>query len=234
MAAALGLAAGGGPAAADDRPPAGAGIFGSFEFRTAPLRPIGKWTRVVAAMRDERAAFIRCAADESRCTTPALRSWRMLAVAVAGRNDRYRLDAVNRFFNQWRHVDDREAHGVREHWSSPSEFMAASGDCEDYAIAKLFALRLLGFEEGDLRIVTVTDRTRGAEHAVLAVYLADDILVLDNVTDRIVSHRALRHYVPRYSLSETASWAHIPRRGRRRGAAPSGSPSGTLGSIHQD
>ena len=87
--------------------------------------------------------------------------------------------------------------------------MSRSGDCEDYAIAKYFALRALGFDRDALRIVVLKDRIRGIGHAVLAVYLADDILILDNLSDRIFSHLKYKHYVPQYSMNETARWAHV-------------------------
>ena len=48
--------------------------------------------------------------------------------------------------------------------------MRMSGDCEDYAIAKFFALRQLGFGAEQMRIVILWDEIRGIGHAVLAVY----------------------------------------------------------------
>ena len=184
-----------------------------MEFRTAPLKPARAWRRVVSEMATQRAGFVRCQTAPRACSTPVLKSWRRLVEAVEGRDAWERLKIVNRFFNRWRHRDDIANNGAAEHWASPAEFMANSGDCEDYAVAKLFALRLLGFASRDLRIVVVTDTTRGAGHAVLSVRLGGDILVLDNLGDRVLSHRAFAHYIPRYSLSETASWAHIPARG---------------------
>jgi predicted transglutaminase-like cysteine proteinase len=187
----------------------GAGIFRSFEIRAAPLRVNRNWVRVRAAMDAERAAFKSCMADAAACATPVLKSWRQLVVSVAGLDRRGTLVTVNRFFNSWRYRDDGALRGAVDHWASPSEFMSASGDCEDYAIAKYFALGLFGFEVAELRLVAVADRIRGGQHAVLAVYRGDDILILDNVTDRILSHRALAHYVPLRSWSGNASWAHI-------------------------
>ncbi len=195
-------------------PPAiGGAIFRSFEIRTAPLEGDRKWARVQAAMATERAGFKGCMADRSACATPVLRTWRELVDEAADLNGRALLAAGNRFFNTWRHRDDAEYRGVADHWASPSEFMAGSGDCEDYAIAKYFALELLGLDSARLRIVAVTDRLRGGQHAVLAVYTGGDILILDNTTGRILSHRALPHYAPRRSWSGDAAWAHISAAG---------------------
>ncbi len=187
----------------------GAGIFRSFEIRAAPLRVNRNWTRVRAAMDAERAAFAGCMADAAACATPVLKSWRQLVNSVAGLDRRATLATVNRFFNGWRYRDDGGSRGGGDYWASPSEFMSASGDCEDYAIAKYFALGLFGFDVAELRLVAVADRIKGGQHAVLAVYDGDDILILDNVTDRILSHRALAHYVALRSWSGNTSWAHI-------------------------
>lgn len=199
----------------------GAGIFRSFEIRVAPLTPDRKWDRARAAMAAERPAFAACMKDAAACATPALKSWRELVVAAAGQSRPALLGIVNRFFNGWRYRDDIAFRGVADHWASPAEFMAGSGDCEDYVIAKYFALDLLGFDTARLRLVAVSDRQRGGQHAVLAAYTGGDILILDNVTDRILSHRALPHYVPLRSWNGAGIWAHIQasrlKRAEKRG-----------------
>ena len=88
--------------------------------------------------------------------------------------------------------------------------MQNSGDCEDYAIFKYVSLRLVGFKPDDLRIVVLNDTLRGLAHAVLAVYLADGVYILDNVTNAVLPQDRISQYVPYYSLNETARWAHVP------------------------
>ena len=120
------------------------------------------------------------------------------------------LRTVNTFFNKWPYRLDEDIYGVSDWWATPQEFLKNSGDCEDYAISKYFALRELGFPPEDLRIVILKDRIRNIGHAVLAVYADNEVHVLDNVTDMIFPHTKYRHYVPQYSLNERARWAHIP------------------------
>ena len=84
-----------------------------------------------------------------------------------------------------------------------------SGDCEDYAIAKFFALRHLGFDNDSMRVVILWDQIRNIGHAVLAVYDGPQILILDNLNRMIVSHARYRHYIPQYSMNETTRWAHV-------------------------
>jgi predicted transglutaminase-like cysteine proteinase len=87
--------------------------------------------------------------------------------------------------------------------------MNRSGDCEDYSIAKYFALRKLGFAKEELRVVILLDKIRGIGHAVLALYAKDEILILDSLSNLILPHSRYKHYVPQYSMNETTRWAHI-------------------------
>ncbi|MCH9013371.1 MAG: transglutaminase-like cysteine peptidase [Proteobacteria bacterium] len=187
----------------------GAGLFGSLEFKSNSLKALPQWRRVLASFPVERAAFDRCLADPAACTSPTQKNWRRMVRSAAKLAPRERLTAVNDFFNRWPYRQDAELYGRSEYWATPREFMSRSGDCEDYAIAKYFALRTLGFGREALRIVVLKDRIRGIGHAVLAVYLADDTLILDNLSSLIVSHSRYKHYVPQVSMNETTRWAHV-------------------------
>ena len=92
--------------------------------------------------------------------------------------------------------------------------MRRSGDCEDYSIAKFYALRQLGFSDEELRIVVLKDAIRGVGHAVLAVYTDDDIRILDSLSDMVLTHTVYRHYQPLSSVSEVARWMHAKPSGR--------------------
>jgi hypothetical protein len=74
-------------------------------------------------------------------------------------------------------------YGVVDLWATPlMTFASNAGDCEDYAIAKYFALREIGIAEQDLRLVVVHDRRTREDHAVAAVRYHGRWLVLDNRT----------------------------------------------------
>ncbi len=190
-------------------PAAAAGLFGSLELKSNSLKALPQWRRVLSSFPAERAAFSRCIADSTSCTTAALTNWRRIVQLAAGLGLRQKLGAVNSYFNRWPYRQDRELYGLSEHWATPQEFMSRAGDCEDYAIAKYFALREAGLGPDGLRIVILRDEIRNVSHAVLAVYLVDDIVILDNRSDQIFSHSRYRHYVPQYSMNETARWAHV-------------------------
>ncbi len=139
----------------------------------------------------------------------ALPQWRRVLAATRGHERAHALRQVNRYFNRWPYKEDSEVYGMREYWASPMEFLRRSGDCEDFAIAKFFALRQLGLANEEMRVIIVWDRIRAIGHAVLAVYEKHDILILDSLTDRILSHWKYKQYVPQYSMNETTRWAHV-------------------------
>lgn len=191
----------------------GEGLFGSVEIRSDSLAGLPQWTRVLERMRIEGPDFERCAADPAACTTPVLESWRAVIVGARALPRGETIKFVNDFFNRWPYKQDRAVYGSREYWASPREFITRSGDCEDYAIAKYFALRQLGFDKEDLRVVILVDEIRGIGHAVLAVRTAaafpKDRLVLDSLSNLLLPHDRYKHYVPQYSMNETTRWAHI-------------------------
>jgi predicted transglutaminase-like cysteine proteinase len=116
---------------------------------------------------------------------------------------------VNSFFNQWPYKFDRPLWGVEDYWATPCEFMIRSGDCEDYAIAKYYALRELGVPASQMRIAAIRNAMTGNGHAVLVLYVNDDAYVLDNVTNTILSHKRLGHYRPLYTVNEEYMWRHV-------------------------
>jgi predicted transglutaminase-like cysteine proteinase len=82
-----------------------------------------------------------------------------------------------------RSVSDMQQYRVADRWAMPT---ALGGDCEDYAIYKKHALIAVGFPPEQLLIATVLDRKRQS-HAVLVLRTGTQDLILDNLTNRIVS-----------------------------------------------
>lgn len=187
----------------------GTALFGSLEFRSDSLQGLPQWNRVIGAMRTAGPAFDRCAGDAAACNTSVLKRWRNIVVSAKALSHGERAKAVNQFFNGWPYKLDMEVWGVREYWATPKEFMTRSGDCEDYAIAKYYALRHVGYGKDEVRIVALRDRIRGLGHAVLAVYAGGDVLILDNLSPIVASHTRYKHYLPQVSMNETTRWAHV-------------------------
>jgi predicted transglutaminase-like cysteine proteinase len=187
----------------------GSRLFGSLEFRSPSLSALPQWRRILEKMQSDRDMLARCTADAKDCRPASARAWREAIAQARGLGRRQQIDIVNRYFNKWPYKLDSELYGVREYWATPVEFMSRSGDCEDFAIAKFFALRQLGFGNEEMRVVALLDQIRGIGHAVLVIFLEGDILVLDNLNEYVLSHNLYAHYRPHFSVNETHRWAHV-------------------------
>lgn len=124
-----------------------------------------------------------------------------------------------------------------DHWATAGETLRrGAGDCEDYAIAKMHALRALGVPAGDLYMTIGHDAAAGIAHAVLLVRSGGRLFVLDNRSDRLVPQEAYRDFYPIISFSAAGrSWLHGYPRGRtpdyvRRMSASFADGSHALGS----
>lgn len=114
---------------------------------------------------------------------------------------------VNSWVNrQLRFADDRQGH---DSWASASQSLRrGAGDCEDYAIAKMQLLEAAGFDRRALFLVIARDLVRQADHAVLAVRVGDDLMILDNMTDRILPSSSVSDYRPIMSFNAYGRWTH--------------------------
>jgi len=182
-------------------------LFQSAAFR-GNFNALPKWKRVLAKAQEQIRTLNACGSG-ANCP-PGATSWQRVMKQAKGQNPMAQLKLVTAFFNKWPYRLDQDAYGASDWWATPQEFLKISGDCEDYAIIKYFALRELGFAQDDLRIVVVKDRIRGIGHAVLTVFLQGDAFVLDSNSDAIFPHGKYKHYIPQYSLNEQYRWSHIP------------------------
>ena len=182
-------------------------LFGTVEFRAESLAALPQWQRVLERIEEERPFYRACAAAD--CPSRGVMAWQALKRSQQGGRPRDQLRAVNRFVNNWEYKDDAHNYGRRDHWASPLEFLRRSGDCEDYAITKYVTLRHLGYGPERLRLVVVHDVLRDVAHAVLAVYLDDEVYILDNLTSAVLPQDRITQYVPYYSVNEQARWAHV-------------------------
>jgi predicted transglutaminase-like cysteine proteinase len=106
------------------------------------------------------------------------------------------LGEINRAINlRIKPVSDLAQYGVADFWSAPlATLSTAAGDCEDYAILKYVALREIGIEPDDLQLVIVHDIKRDTAHAVVAVRLDEEWLILDNRTLVLVNTQESQYY----------------------------------------
>ncbi|CCE25345.1 MULTISPECIES: transglutaminase-like cysteine peptidase [Methylotuvimicrobium] len=123
---------------------------------------------------------------------------------------REKLKKVNDFFNQKiDFVDDILLWGVEDYWATPVEFLAqGAGDCEDYAIAKYFTLKILGVPDDKLRITYVKAVELGQAHMVLTYFETPRSvpLVLDNLIPQIKPATERGDLIPVYSFNGSGLW----------------------------
>lgn len=166
----------------------------------SPLQ--AKWRDVARAIDAEATVIADCDRDRSHCASqPALR-FLDIVKAAAGREGLARLGEINRAINlAVRPASDLAQYGVEDHWSSPLATLAAgAGDCEDYAIAKLVALRAVGIAADDLRLVIIRETATGEDHAVVTVKTDGRWRVLDNRTLVMIDDSELTKYRPLFAF----------------------------------
>lgn len=132
---------------------------------------------------------------------------------AAGRigDEAARVERINQIMNRARYVTDPVQWQSEDYWATPVEFTSvAAGDCEDYALAKYFALRELGMPADKLRITYVRLLRQGRleNHMVLAYYprAGDEPWVLDNLEKRLLPARDRPDLTPVYSFNDDRVW----------------------------
>lgn len=168
-------------------------VFGTVALRVSRTALDGKWR------------------SASRATLTG-RGGPWAAVVAQNRNlpRATQIRNVNAWVNQRiSYVEDVRQYGAADHWSSAVQSLTRGrGDCEDYAIAKMQILRALGVAADSMFLVIARDLVRRADHAILAVAVDGDLVVLDNETDRILSSADARDYRPILSFNTSGSWTH--------------------------
>jgi predicted transglutaminase-like cysteine proteinase len=216
---ALVLAVTAGPATARPYPPILGRVFGAVSIGLkSPLEPIPLWSKMLSRWQDGASCK---AGPIGVCTTLG---WKEALQRGQGLHGLELLKAVNDAF------DDKVRHPYRtdaavwgktdptfDYWETPYEFLARSGDCEDYAIAKYMALKALGIPEQDMLILTL--HIKGSVfvgqdgHAVLLVFLGNEGWVLDNRNSQIMRQdSAAVQYTPLKAVN-SRFWAYLSSRG---------------------
>jgi len=139
-----------------------------------------------------------------------LKQWQAFLKSIKSLPVRQQIKQVNKYANEKKYTLDIENYGVVDYWATPKEFLSNNGDCEDYAIIKMLSMKWLGYDTHLMRVVVVQDTNLRIPHAVMAIENNNDILILDNQIEEVISHAAIFHYVPVYSVNENNWWMHVP------------------------
>ncbi len=140
-------------------------------------------------------------------------AWRRLLEESRGLPVDQQLNAVNTFFNRRIVYElDPAVWQQNDYWATPLEFMGrATGDCEDYAIAKYVTLQMLGVADTHLRLIYVrakTGSTTTQAHMVLGFFPqpTDEPLVLDSLISSIRPASQRSDLMPLFSFNGAGLW----------------------------
>jgi predicted transglutaminase-like cysteine proteinase len=179
-----------------------------------------KWSALNRQLDDDRVQLALCDGDRDGCTSEA--ALQLLAIVDTGRarEGRARLGEINRAINlAIRATSDLAEYGEMDVWSSPlATFAHGAGDCEDYAIAKVAALRQAGVPAEDLRIIIMREIFHGEDHAVTAAKLDGHWLMLDNRRMAMVEDASVRNYRPLFVMDETGLRKYVDQPLEARGS----------------
>lgn len=130
-----------------------------------------------------------------------------LIIEIRTLSDLEKLSAVNDFFNTFTYEEDITQWQTQDYWATPEEFLGTQrGDCEDYVIAKYFALRDAGVHEDKLFLTYVRAINLNVAHMVLTYFERPDSipLVLDNYDRRVLPATRRPDLLPVYSFNAKA------------------------------
>jgi predicted transglutaminase-like cysteine proteinase len=186
--------------AADDTE--GAQLFG-METDSIPEGELSdKWRRVEAEITKDFEIIAHCQAGNP-CPPPAQK---LIDLSLEGavRSTRARVGVINRAVDlAISPLSDAKKWGVQDHWSDPFETLqTSSGDCEDYAFVKYAALLAAGLSKDAVKIVVLRNRWPNEEHAVVAVRVDQQWLILDNRTLALVRDTDVVRAIPEFVLDD--------------------------------
>lgn len=120
------------------------------------------------------------------------------------KSEKEKLEAVNQFYNGVKYASDWEVYHQMDYWATPLQFLGKDkGDCEDYVIAKYFALRYLGISSKKMFFTYVRSSKFKAAHMVLTYYKTarSEPLVLDNNNQKIFPASQRKDLTPVYNFN---------------------------------
>lgn len=182
-------------------------LFGYSSRAATGLKNFPKWAMAIERhLKNDSATGLICRGNVFRNCMSG--EWKDYLDSISGDERLQQIRSVHERMNRTTYRLDINNYAQSDYWASPNQFFHLDRDCEDYAIAKYFSLRALGFQEATLRIVVLDDLNLGIPHAVLVVLLDGKFYVLDNQISQVVNERVIRHYRPIYALNESGWWLY--------------------------
>lgn len=126
---------------------------------------------------------------------------------LEGKSDMEKMQEINNFYNDVKYSPDNKVYGVSDYWATPWEFLGKDmGDCEDYVIAKYFALVYLGVDSKKLFFTYVHSSNFKEAHMVLTYFETpkSEPLIMDNNNRRVLPASKRTDLTPIYNFSGTS------------------------------
>lgn len=186
---------------------ANASLFSSPKKVNYDISIFPKWIEVLNKFSIERNGSYTCNhKDDGNCSE---KNWDDFIKNQKNYKNKYDIiNSVNKYINKVKYVSDISLWGKGDYWATPFQFMSKGGDCEDFAIAKFFMLREIGFSNDDLQIVVLYDENKEMMHSILLVNIEGQQYMLDNNKDEIFKSSDIKYYKPIYAINETNWWRY--------------------------
>jgi predicted transglutaminase-like cysteine proteinase len=178
------------------------GLFGSVALPISSLPAGRNWTRVSAT---DFTSQYGAHCNASACSGGVGLMLKKAALMAEAKPTMDALSLINSSVNNL----IRYRADASDKWATPIETAASgTGDCEDYAIAKMWLLRSIGYRADQLQLVVLRDTRTTAFHAVLAVHVGETSYILDNISSRVLPDTMLKNYVPIESFAGNRMFIH--------------------------
>ncbi len=178
------------------------GLFHSVALPISALPATKQWQRVSST---DFTTQYGATCNTAACNTGVSSMLKQAALKAEGKTPYEALSLVNSAVNNL--IRYRPDQG--DVWATPVETATSgAGDCEDYAIAKLWLLRSIGYTPSQLQLVVLKDTRTGLYHSVLAVHIGSESFILDNMSARVKDDTSIANYVPIESFIGDKSFIH--------------------------
>lgn len=183
-----------------------------FDTVAIPFKRLAALKKLAPALEEmDNGTAVKC---NGKGCSPAFAAIQLVGANTSQSSLRDKLNAVNAAVNQSiRYRTDQDAYKVADRWSTPRETLSLQqGDCEDFAILKMAALRAEGIDPNQMSIVVLFDQKRHFYHAVLSVEAGGKFFILDNMRNQVLLDTQLPDYMPLYSINAGKGFLHGSRR----------------------
>jgi len=99
---------------------------------------------------------------------------------LEGKSNMFKLNRINLEVNLFNYKNDTTLYHINDYWANQEEFFYnRGGDCEDFAISKLFHLKRLHLGS-DYRFIFYKNEGKNKNHLALLVVFENKFWILDN------------------------------------------------------